>query len=224
MTVTPRGEYPRPHFDRSHSWRSLNGSWDFAADPELTGLRRGLPAGAAAWPSQIVVPFAWETLASGVALHWMPCGWYRRTIEIPAEWAGQQVILHFGSVHHEATVWVDGTEVGSHEGGYTPFELNITAALSGATAVVVVRVEAPIDKREIVHGKQRSIPRDDYDGCSFTPSSGIWQPVWLEARPATHVRRIALRSGRNLNAIEATIEIGGEHAVGATLQVRVSDD
>ena len=221
MTVTPRGEYPRPHFDRSHSWRSLNGSWDFAADPELTGLRRGLPAGAAAWPSQIVVPFAWETQASGVALHWMPCGWYRRQIEIPAEWAGQQVILHFGAVHHEATVWVDGTEVGSHQGGYTPFELDITAALSGATAVVVVRVEAPIDKREIVHGKQRSIPRDDYDGCSFTPSSGIWQSVWLEARPATYVQQVSLRPSEALDAIIADITLAGPHVDGARLRVDV---
>ena len=224
MTGTPRGEYPRPQFDRSHSWQSLNGSWDFTPDPESTGASRGLATDTQAWPGRIVVPFAWETEASGVAQHWLPCGWYRRRIEVPAAWDGQRIVLHFGAVHHVATVWVDGVPVGTHEGGYTPFEIDITEALSGRTGVVTVRVDAPIDKRAIVHGKQRSIPRDDYDGCSFTPSSGIWQPVWLEARPATHVRRIALRAGRDLNAIEATIEIAGEHAIGATLRVRVSDD
>jgi beta-galactosidase/beta-glucuronidase len=223
MTVTPRGEYPRPHFDRSHSWRSLNGSWDFAPDAELSGVQRGLPADTAAWPAEIVVPFAWETRASGVALHWMPCGWYRRRIEVPREWAGQRVILHFGAVHHRATVWVDGSEIGMHEGGYTPFELDITSALSGETAVVVVRVEAPIDKREIAHGKQRSIPRDDYDGCSFTPSSGIWQSVWLEARPATYVQQVSLRPSAGLDAIVADITLAGPIVDGSRLHVAVAD-
>lgn len=221
MTVTPRSDYPRPDFDRSHSWRSLNGGWDFAPDPELSGLQRGLPTDTAKWPHDIVVPFAWETQASGVALHWMPCGWYRRRIEVPAEWADQQVILHFGAVHHKATVWVSGAEIGTHEGGYTPFEFDITAALSASAATVVVRVEAPIDKREIAHGKQRSIPRDDYDGCSFTPSSGIWQSVWLEARPSTYVQQVSLRPSQGLDAIDAEIVLDGPHVDGAKLQVEV---
>jgi beta-galactosidase/beta-glucuronidase len=221
MTVTPRGEYPRPHFDRSHSWLSLNGSWDFAPDPELSGVPRGLPADTAAWPAEIVVPFAWETQASGVALHWMPCGWYRRRVEIPRRWAGERVILHFGAVHHRATLWINGIEIGTHEGGYTPFEFDVTPALSGEAAVVVVRVEAPINKREIVHGKQRSIPRDDYDGCSFTPSSGIWQSVWLEARPATYVRQVSLRPSIGLDAIVADIALAGPNVDGSRLRVAV---
>lgn len=224
MTVTPRGEYPRPHFDRSHSWRSLNGNWDFMPDPESTGESRGLFSDTAAWPSRIVVPFAWETEASGVEQHWLPCGWYRRRIEVPAEWADQRVVLHFGAVHHLATVWVNGVLVATHEGGYTPFEIDVTDALSGKTGVVTVRVDAPLDKREIVHGKQRSIPRDDYDGCSFTPSSGIWQTVWLEARPATYVRRIALQGNHNLDAIEAAIQLGGSHVVGSTLRIQLRGD
>ncbi|HMH59011.1 MAG TPA: glycoside hydrolase family 2 TIM barrel-domain containing protein, partial [Galbitalea sp.] len=140
-------------------------------------------------------------------------------------WQNQRVVLHFGAVHHAATVWVNGTEVGEHEGGYTPFELDITDALAGSTtAVMLVRVSAPIDKRYIVHGKQRSIPRDDYDNCSFTPSSGIWQSVWLENRPATFVSGVSLVPTDDLAGIEARIEIGGPLANGVQLRLTVDGE
>jgi beta-galactosidase/beta-glucuronidase len=122
-------------------------------------------------------------------------------------------------------VWINGTEVGEHEGGYTPFELDITEALAGSTtAAVLVRVSAPIDKRYIVHGKQRSIPRDDYDNCSFTPSSGIWQPVWLESRPATFVSSVSLVPTDDLTGIEARIEIEGTQANGVQLRLTVDGE
>ncbi|WP_219468725.1 glycoside hydrolase family 2 protein [Nonomuraea rhizosphaerae] len=185
----PRAEYPRPHFDRSHSWASLNGDWDFRADDGRD------------WDRTITVPFAWETPASGVEAHWLPLAWYRRRFTVPAGWAGQRVVLHFGAVHHEATVWVNGTEVARHTGGYTPFEADVTGALGDGEQEVLVRVAAPADKRELAHGKQRSVPRDDFDGVCFTPSSGIWQSVWLEARPATHLASLRLRPAGDLDAI-----------------------
>lgn len=220
MTL-PREEYPRPHFDRSHSWQSLNGRWDFAPDPTQSGVERGLANDSAEWPSAINVPFAWETSASGIESHWLSCGWYRRSIEVPSAWNGSRVVLHFGAIHHAATVWVNGIEVGSHIGGYTPFEIDITKSLSEGRGTIVVRVDAPVDKRAIVHGKQRSVPRDDYDGCSFTPSSGIWQPVWLESRPATYISRVALTASASLDAIIASISVAGGHADGARLRVTV---
>jgi beta-galactosidase/beta-glucuronidase len=210
-----RPEYPRPHFDRSHAWLTLNGSWDFAADPNGTATAPDMAA-RELWPQTVTVPFAWETEASGVAAHWLEYGWYRRTLTTFPGWRGMRVVLHFGAVHHHARVWVNGLEVGEHEGGYTPFEFDITDALAGRTeATVLVRVRAPLDKREIVHGKQRSIPRDDYDDCAFTPTSGIWQPVWLEARPATYVSAFAL-------TIVADIGVTGPHAAQARLTVQVT--
>ncbi|MCW2873247.1 sugar-binding domain-containing protein [Actinacidiphila oryziradicis] len=220
---TVRPEYPRPHFDRSHAWLSLNGTWDFAADPAGSAAYEQMSRDDHDWPHAITVPFAWETEASGVGAHWLEYGWYRRTVTVPDGWRGQRVVLHFGAVHHLASVWIDGAPVGEHEGGYTPFEFDITEALAGlTTATVLVRVWAPADKREIVHGKQRSIPRDDYDDCAFTPTSGIWQPVWLEARPATYVSAVALAPADALDAITADVSVAGPSARGARLTVQVT--
>ncbi|MBU2666880.1 hypothetical protein KOI35_25545 [Actinoplanes bogorensis] len=198
--------YPRPHFDRSHSWVSLDGEWDFSFTEPVYDRR-------------ITVPYAWETSASGIAEFWQPVGWYRRALDVPSTWDGQRIVLHFGAVHHRATVWVDGTEVVTHEGGYIPFEADITEALTADPAhEVVVRVEAPADKREIAHGKQRSVPRTDYDGVCFTPSSGIWQPVWLESRPATHITGLELRPTENLDGLTVRVRTAGPHAAGAAVR------
>ncbi|SEG98157.1 Glycosyl hydrolases family 2 [Nonomuraea solani] len=207
--MTPRAEYPRPHFDRSHTWSSLNGDWDFRADTEQD------------WNRTITVPFAWETPASGIEEHWLPLAWYRRRFTVPATWAGRRVVLHFGAVHHEATVWVNDVEVVTHRGGYTPFEADITGALRGdGPQEVVVRVSSPTDKREIAHGKQRSIPRDDFDGVCFTPSSGIWQSVWLEGRPATHLTALKLRPSERLDGIEVEAQVAGPAESALRLRLR----
>lgn len=190
---TPRPEYPRPHFDRSERWVNLNGEWDFAREADHYG-------------ETIVVPFPWEHPDSGVGAHWLPTAWYRRRLQRPADWAEERTILHFGAVHHHATVWVNGGLAVEHEGGYLPFEADITDLLdAGGAGELVVRVDAPTDKRFIPHGKQRSIPADDYDGCAFTPSSGIWQTVWLEPRPAAYISRLDLRPTDGLDGIEVTL-------------------
>jgi hypothetical protein len=208
--MTPRAEYPRPHFDRSHTWSSLNGDWDFRADTEPD------------WNRTITVPFAWETPASGIEAHWLPLAWYRRRFTVPSTWTGR-VVLHFGAVHHEATVWVNDVEVATHRGGYTPFEADVTDALREGPQEIVVRVSAPLDKREIAHGKQRSIPRDDFDGVCFTPSSGIWQSVWLEGRPATHLTVLKLRPSEGLDAIDVEARVAGPAESVLRLTLRGTD-
>ncbi|SDE33454.1 glycoside hydrolase family 2 protein [Glycomyces harbinensis] len=205
----PRPEYPRPDRDRSARWRNLNGVWDFAAE---------------GYDGTITVPFAWESEASGVHRTWMERGVYRRTVTAPSDWDGSRVVLSFGAVHHHAVVSVDGVVVGEHTGGYESFEIDVTGALApGVEAVLEVAVTAPADKRAIPHGKQRSIPRDDYDGVSFTPTSGIWQTVWLEARGRTYARSVVLR-GDSLTGIDVTVALAGDapagHAVTATVAGR----
>ncbi|TCC30307.1 glycoside hydrolase family 2 protein [Kribbella speibonae] len=189
---TPRPDYPRPQFDRSARWLNLNGEWDFARSP-------------GEFAETVVVPFPWEHPDSGIGAHWLPTAWYRRRIERPADWAAERTILHFGAVHHRATVWVNGRLAVEHEGGYLPFEADITELLDNGAGELVVQVDAPTDKRFIPHGKQRSMPADDYDGCAFTPSSGIWQTVWLEPRPTAYISRLDLRPTDALDGIEVTL-------------------
>jgi beta-galactosidase/beta-glucuronidase len=207
-TTAPKAEYPRPDLDRSDRWLTLNGEWDFES---IDGLTR------------ILVPFAWETPASGVQRTWLEAAVYRRAVTVPAEWTDARVLLCFGAVHHRATVSIDGQVVGEHVGGYTSFEFDVTGHVApGATAVLEVAVESPADKRSIVHGKQRSIPRDDYDGVSFTPTSGIWQSVWLEARGRDYARAVTLR-GDSRTGIDVSIELAGDaRAAGRAAGVPVS--
>ncbi|MGB3909344.1 MAG: glycoside hydrolase family 2 TIM barrel-domain containing protein [Pseudolysinimonas sp.] len=206
MTAVPKHEYPRPDRDRSDRWLTLNGIWDFDSED-----------GAA----EIVVPFAWETPASGVGRTWLEHARYRRTVTVPTEWTDARIALCFGAVHHRAVVSIDGVPVGEHVGGSTSFEFDVTDRLSpGVSAEVVVEVEAPADKRAIAHGKQRSIPRDDYDGVSFTPTSGIWQSVWLEARGRDYLATVAVR-GDSLEAFEFEGRVAGDAPAGAEVRVRV---
>jgi hypothetical protein len=202
----PRPEYPRPDRDRSERWLNLNGRWAFEAD---------------GYQGPITVPFAWESQASGVRRTWLDEGTYRRAVAVPADWGEARVVLCFGAVHHRAVVRIDGTVVGEHAGGYESFEFDVTDVLvPGISSELEVAVTAPADKRAIPHGKQRSIPRDDYDGVSFTPTSGIWQTVWLEARGRTYARSVALR-GDSLTGIDVTAELAGDAPGGAPVSVTV---
>lgn len=202
----PKPEYPRPDRDRSDRWTSLNGTWELVSEDGV---------------ADILVPFAWETETSGVGRTWLERATYRRDVTVPADWDGARVLLCFGAVHHRAVVRIDGTVVGDHVGGHESFELDVTAALTpGSTARLEVEVEAPADKRSIPHGKQRSIPRDDYDGVSFTPTSGIWQSVWLEARGRTYVDALSLR-GDSLTALAVTGRVAGDAAAAAVVTLTI---
>ena len=207
-SAIPKPEYPRPDRDRSDRWLSLNGRWAFESAYEVT---------------TILVPFAWETAASGVHRTWLEKGVYRRRIQVPASWEGARVVLCFGAVHHHARVLVDGIEVGDHSGGYTSFEFDVTDfAAPGHDVELTVDVEAPADKRSIPHGKQRSIPRDDYDGVSFTPTSGIWQSVWLEARGRTYLAAVVLH-GDSLTGIDIVGSLKGDAPQRERVRARVLD-
>ncbi|GAB3812534.1 glycoside hydrolase family 2 [Tessaracoccus terricola] len=206
LDAVPRPEYPRPDRDRSEQWLSLNGQWNFEADGER---------------AEITVPFAWETPMSGIGWTWLEHAVYRRTVTVPTSWQGRRVVLNFGAVHHHATVSVDGLEVGEHVGGYDSFEIDVTEhLLPGTPAELAVEVTAPADKRSIAHGKQRSIPRADYDGVCFTPTSGIWQSVWLEARGRTYAESVQLR-GDSLTGIDVMVRLQGDDVANAVAQAQV---
>ncbi len=198
--MTPRPEYPRPQFQRDR-WLNLNGPWQFEIDAGDTGAERGLcdrPL-----THEIMVPFCPEAKLSGIEnTDFLNVVWYRREVEIPAEWEGHHVLLHFQAVDYEATVWVNGQEVARHRGGFTPFTCHLQGVVGpGEKAIIIVRA------RDLKHepkaaGKQ-SLKHGNY-GCFYTRTTGIWQTVWMEPVSAVHLLRprITPNVGRRRFVIE----------------------
>ena len=211
-----RHEYPRPQFRRG-SWTTLNGTWEFALDSDG---RWKTPAGVS-WDAEIVVPFAPETPASGVAdpgFH-HAC-WYRRTFEAPALAEGESLLLHFGAVDYEATVFVNGVVAARHSGGYTPFSADVTDLLApeGLQTVVVHAMDDPNDLAK-PRGKQDWL----LEGHEiwYPRTTGIWQTVWLEVVPATRLAALEWRSNLERWEVELEAAVEGVEREGCRLHVRL---
>ena len=153
-------DYPRPQLVRK-AWQNLNGLWDYAIAPTEVARPRS-------YEGQILVPFPVESALSGVKrrLDEHNTLWYHRSFSVPAEWAGQRVRLHFGAVDWQATVFVNGKEIGVHRGGYDEFTLDISdALLRKGSEEIVVAVLDPTEADQ-PRGKQSRKPA----GIFYTPS------------------------------------------------------
>ena len=181
----PRPEYPRPQFARK-DWLCLNGTWQFEIDQGDSGLERGLLTRPLA--GRINVPFCPESQLSGVENNdFLEAVWYRREVEIPSEWGGRRVLLHFQAVDYDATVWVNGQEVGRHRGGFSPFSYDLNGVAAPGERVEIV-VRARDNHRDPQpRGKQAQTfgPR----GAIYVRTTGIWQSVWMEPVPDIHLGR-----------------------------------
>src|SRR5699024_7759866 len=169
----PLPEYPRPGMVRE-DWANLNGPWQLEVLQEDSATPIGEDLS-----EEIVVPYPIESILSGVERtedHFA----YRRTFEVPEGWqpgSAERLLLHFGAVDYESTVYVNGTEVAHHVGGFDAFSADITDELVDGSNELVVRVaDTTLDQPR---GKQSNDP----GGIFYTPASGIWQTVWMEPVP-----------------------------------------
>ena len=209
----PLPEYPRPQMTRPE-WRNLNGVWSFT----LASRDAARPA---AIDREILVPFAVESALSGVAETVTPdqAVWYRRTFEVPQDWRGRRTLLHFGAVDWEATVWVNGVELGTHRGGYTPFSFDATRALlPGDAQQLVVRVWDPTSTGSQPRGKQLLEP----EGIWYTPVTGIWQTVWIEPVADLSITRLEPIPDIDAGTVTIHADLSGIDS-GLELRVRVLD-
>lgn len=209
--------YPRPQMAR-HGWISLNGPWDFALD------RAGAWSNPAdvAWTQRIQVPFAPEAPASGIGdTSFFRVCWYRRSVAVPARPPDARLLLHFGAVDYDATVWANGHLLGTHRGGYTPFSFDASGCvLNSEDLEIIVRAEDdPLDL-EKPRGKQdwQLQPHSIW----YHRTSGIWQTVWMEVVPSTGIESVRWTS--NLERWEVALEawLGGVRREKLRLRVHLS--
>ena len=208
-------EYPRPQLARPSlehpQWLNLNGLWQFAVADG-----KGAPPFGKTLDEKMLVPYPIESVLSGVQKH-ADDMFYRRLVDIPAAFTakGQHVMLNFGAVAQDATVYVNGKEVARHTGGYTSFSADITPALQAkGPQEIVVAVHAPVDSVDVMVGKQRLKP----EGIFYTAASGIWQSVWIEPVAATSLAQLQFTPAASLDAFTVNAKVQGT-ADGATLHV-----
>lgn len=202
-----RMEYPRPQIVRM-DWMTLNGVWDFAFDEEV-------------YDQTINVPFVYEAKLSGInKKEFHDQVWYRRTFEIPENWKGKRIILHFGAVDYACQVIVNGKNVMSHIGGQSSFSVDITEVLADRENELKLCVRDYHRELDIVRGKQ--FWKEESESIFYTASMGIWQSVWLEPVSCKYIRQVQITPLLDEKSVRFSYET--EQAQGCVLETAVYFD
>ena len=210
MTI-PLPQHPRPDFERKQ-WLNLNGTWKFKFDKEDVGKKE-------AWfnsddfPLDITVPFGWGSPLSGVKDE-ADVAWYRKDITIPEEWKGKRVFLVVGASDWITEGWFDGAVVGFHEGGYTPFEFELTHLIKWGTEQKITLRADDTPRSYALFGKQ-----------GYGNVNGIWQTVYLEARPDVYMDTVHLIPDIDKRSVTAkiTLDSPAKQPTVATIQFKKED-
>jgi beta-galactosidase/beta-glucuronidase len=189
-------EYPRPLLQRD-AWANLNGLWDYAIKP----IGENTPT---KYDGKILVPFCIESSLSGVQKKVGEDNelWYHRTFKVPSKWSKKDVLLNFGAIDWRADVYLNGQHIATHEGGYTPFSVNITPFLKKGEQDLAIRVYDATDHSYQPCGKQ-SIQQGK---IFYTSVTGIWQTVWMEPVNATHINNVSMVSDVKGSRINFTVD------------------
>lgn len=227
------GTYPRPQLVRP-AWADLCGAWDFAADPDDVGRDArwfDLPAGADdPFTRQIQVPFPPESRLSGIGDPHHHVVWYRRTLgAADLERAGHglqgdRVLLHLGAVDHAADVWLGGVHLGRHVGGQTPFAFDVTGVVAGAEGDLALVVRAEDDPLDVAQPRGKQDWRPEPHSIWYHRTTGIWQPVWLEAVPRLHLAELAWRADVPAGSVHATVRLSERPRHAVVVRVRVAHE
>ncbi|MBD1927686.1 glycoside hydrolase family 2 [Trichocoleus sp. FACHB-90] len=208
--------YPRPQLERSH-WVCLNGSWKFTFDDDGKKIR---PSDISEWTHTIQVPFAPESAQSGIGdTGFHPNCWYEREFDVP-EGEGR-VLLHFGAVDYCAKVWVNGQFMTEHEGGHTPFTIDITSVLNKDEPQRVT-LWAQDDPQDLAKPRGKQDWQLEPHSIWYPRTSGIWQTVWVERVPSTYIQRIRWTPHFERWEIGFEAFVGGELRDGIQIKVKLT--
>ncbi len=222
------GSYPRPQLVRA-DWRDLGGVWEFAFDDEDAGRSRSAAAPGrppARFDRSITVPFPPQSAASGLQeTGFHPVIWYRREVsqsDLDAAGFGRQgtrLILHFGAVDYRADVWLADQFLGRHEGGSTPFAFDVTHLVRGTTGPWSLVVRAQDDPHDVAQPRGKQDWQLEPHGIWYERTTGIWQPVWLEAVPDSYVESLRWSCDVPAGTVELTLELDSRPAPAASVTV-----
>ena len=219
MLVERLASSPNPQFSRPN-WVDLTGKWQFRFDDADAGIRERWFADPGRLDRTITVPYPPESELSGINdKTYHAISWYGRTFEDSRSGPDERLVVHFGAVDFEATVWVDGIQVGAHRGGHTPFEIDVTEALdpSASSHTLVVRAfDDPLDLEQ-PRGKQEWLPEPHV--IWYHRTSGIWQPVWLEVTPKVRIVNVWWRFDAARWLVDYEVELSGAPETGSSLTI-----
>jgi len=214
--------HPRPQFERTH-WRSLNGPWQFAFDPQ----QQWRDPEDVTFDLEIQVPYCPESELSGLSsTGYHPVVWYKKTLELHSDdfpERGGRLLLHFEAVDYSAKVWVNGQMLTEHRGGHTPFFADVTDVLNGKTSLEIV-LKAEDDPLDLAKPRGKQDWLEEPHAIWYPRTTGIWQEVWLEKVPAVRIGEIRWTPYIENWEFGLDVTLEGELTTDLWLRVRLLDD